>query len=536
MSNAAMRSQRSFVDRLVHGPVGFRHRLERLGPVFIKIGQFLALRPDLLPQEYCDELMYLTDRVPPFPWQQASAILKEDLKGEPGEIFSYINPNPVAAGSLAQTHLARLKDGTEVAVKIQRPDIRTQVFRDLKRARRLALLLELSGTSLIVSPREVVEELAEWLMQETDFDHELKNLTRLYNLTAEGNFQKIPKPFSEFSAARVLSSEYLRGVPVSELLQTLRSTDSNGNERVDRFGVDRDRLARNLIWSTLVQIFRHQFFHADLHPGNLMALSGDVIGFVDFGLCAELDESVRERQIQYISAFYSGDRDRMFKAVSDILIPSEETNMDSFRADFMAETSSYLSQARSDHHSQNDREVARNRSPITQGMVAMLRAARRNRLQVPSRVLSLYKALLTSETVARELGTNVDLRSVGREFFFELQREEALSAVEPDKLETSFLSMVTILRDSPGQLQQILNELSEGRFELNVNMSEAPKVRRVRNQRLRLLVTSILTVCVALLLVAPELPALLSARSRWPLWAVLIVLYLSIAFQWRRLK
>ena len=166
----------------------------------------------------------------------------------------------------------------------------------------------------------------------------------------------------------------------------------------------------------------------------------------------------------------------------------------------------------------------------------MLRAARRNRLQVPSRVLSLYKALLTSETVARELGTNVDLRSVGREFFFELQREEALSAVEPDKLETSFLSMVTILRDSPGQLQQILNELSEGRFELNVNMSEAPKVRRVRNQRLRLLVTSILTVCVALLLVAPELPALLSARSRWPLWAVLIVLYLSIAFQWRRLK
>src|SRR2546427_983275 len=118
MSTPITNSSRSFVERLVHGPAGFRQRLEQLGPVFIKIGQFLALRPDLLPQEYCDELMYLTDRVPVFPWEQAKAILKTELKQEPGEIFAYINPNPVAAGSLAQTHVARLRDGREVAVKI----------------------------------------------------------------------------------------------------------------------------------------------------------------------------------------------------------------------------------------------------------------------------------------------------------------------------------------------------------------------------------------------------------------------------------
>ena len=535
MSHRLERTDRSFVERLVNGPVGFRRRLERLGPVFIKIGQFLALRPDLLPQEYCDELMYLTDRVPPFPWDQAKAILKAGLEQEPGEIFSYINPSPVAAGSLAQTHVARLKDGREVAVKIQRPNLETQIVRDLKRARRLARLLQMSSPSFIVSPNEVVDEFAEWLKQETDFKHELQNLTRLYNLAANSNFQKIPEPFPEFSSARVLTSEYIRGIPVTELLLNLRARGSNGNQSSKRFGVDHDQLARNLLWSTLVQIFRYQFFHADLHPGNLMALSDDVVGFVDFGLCSELDENVRERQIRYISAFYSGDRDRMFNAVTDILIATDETDRDSFRADFMAETSTHVTRAPADHHGHNGSRPERDRPSITQSMVAMLRSARRHRLQVPTRVLSMYKALLTAETVAHELGTNADLRSVGRNFFFELQRDDIISSVEPDNLETSFLSTVALLRDSPGQLQQILTELAEGKFELKVNVSEGAKVRRIKNRRLRLLVTSILSVCVALLLAAPQLPAVFD-NSRWPLWAALILLYVSILFQWRRLK
>jgi ubiquinone biosynthesis protein len=536
MIGAVKNSRRSFAERLVKGPIGFRRRLERLGPTFIKLGQLLALRPDLIPQEYCDELMHLTDQVPPFPWRDASAMLKEELGSDPNQIFAYINPRPVAAGSLAQTHVARLKDGTEVAVKIQRPDIRAKILRDLGRARRLARLLEMSGASFIVSPHEVVEEFFEWLMQELDFNHELRNLTRLYDLAANSPFQKIPRPFLAFSTQRVLTAEYLRGLPVSELLLSPRAGRSDGDEPSAALGVDVDRLATNLIWSSLVQIFRYQFFHADLHPGNLFALPGDVIGFVDFGLCDELDETVRERQMRYVSAFYSGDANRMFNAVTDILIPSDETDMDTFRSEFMAEINTHMGRARADQPDIDDLRTERGRSPIAQGMIGMLRAARRNRLHVPTRVLSMYKALLTAETVAHQLGTKVDLRSVGREFFFDLQREEALRGIEPDNLEASFLSMVSVLRDSPGQLQQLLTELSEGRFELKVNISEGPKVRRIRNRRLRLLVTSILSVCIALLLIVPDLPTVFGAPLRWPLWAVLILLYVSIFFQWRRLQ
>ncbi|HYC89912.1 MAG TPA: AarF/UbiB family protein [Thermoanaerobaculia bacterium] len=526
--------RRSLPERLVGGPAGFRRRLERLGPTFIKIGQFLALRPDLVPQEYSDELMHLLDRVPPMPWNEARAVLREELKADPGEFFAHINPRPAAAGSLAQAHAARLKDGTEVAVKIQRPGIREKITRDLGRARRLALLLELSGRSFIASPREVVEEFARWLAQEVDFTHELKNLERLYDLAAGSSFQKIPRPYPALSTQRVLTSEFLQGIPVSDLLSTLRSGRDRESGRV--LGVDRDRLAANLIRGSLVQIFRYQFFHADLHPGNLIALDEDAIGFVDFGLCAELDETVRERQMRYVAAFYSGDAERMFDAVSDILVPSEETDMDAFRADFLAELRVPISRGQSGRRAREETRDERDRSPIADGMVAMLRTARRHRLHVPVRVLSMYKALLTAEIVAHELGASVDLRSVGREFFLELQRDEFVRAIEPDNLETSFLSGVSFLRDSPGQFRRLLTELSEGRYELNVKISEAPRVRRVRNRRLRLLVTAVLSVSVALLLAAPDLTVALGAYAKWPAWAALALLYLSIFVQWRRLR
>ncbi|MEW6729938.1 MAG: AarF/UbiB family protein [Acidobacteriota bacterium] len=536
MTEAIKNSRRSFVERFVNGPIGFRQSLERLGPTFIKIGQFLALRPDLVPQEYCDELMLLMDQVTPFSWEQAKAILKAELRGEPNEIFAYINPRPVAAGSLAQTHIARLKDGIEVAVKIQRPNILAKIERDLKRAKRLARLLEMSGSSFIISPRKLVEELARWLMQEVDFHHEMRNLTRLYELAAGSRFQKIPQPFPAYSTARVLTTEYLRGLPISELLLALHTDGSNREEQIDAFGIDRDQLATNLLWSSLVQIFRYQFFHADLHPGNLIALPGNIIGFVDFGLCDELDETIREGQMRYLSAFYSRDGNRMFGAISDILIPSEETDMEAFRAEFMTAIGPYLNRARKELSKNDSIDNERDRSPTAQSLAGILRAARQHKLHVPAKVLSMYRALLTAETVAYKLGTEADLRSVGREFFSDLQLEELLRGVNTEALESTVLSMVPLLRDSPGQINKLLSELSEGRFEIKVSISEAPKLKRIRNQRLQLLVTSILSIGIALLLAIPTLPTLLGISLRWLLWTALILLYAWIFLQWRRLR
>jgi ubiquinone biosynthesis protein len=514
------------------GPVGFRRFLQQRGPIFIKIGQHLALRPDVLPQPYCDELIQLLDQVPPFSWTQARAILTRELGREPMHEFRYIDPRPAAAGSLAQVHRAVLKDGTEVAVKVQRPGIEEQVRRDLRRARTLARLVEVSGVQLGVSPQEVVAELAEWLFQELDFRRELANLTRLQGLAVDSPVARIPRPFPHLSTARVLTAEYLHGIPFTDLLKAIRPGALEEARPVDAPGIDFRQVARNLISSTLEQIFRYQFFHADLHPGNLFALPGNVVGYVDFGLCDELDSNVRASQLRYLSAIYFNDRQAVFKALTEILIAGERTDLESFRHDFEAE----------------NRELDRRggwrttggdpaeRSPFGNYLIGLMQAARRNHLQVPARVLAMYRAILTAETLARQLGAGDEVRRVGQAFLRRLQLDDLLTqACDFDKYTQLFVSVLNLTRNGPKQLNQILTEVSEGSFSVKVQVAEAARAARAQNQRARLLTTAILTVSVTLLLLVPDLPRPLGISLIWPLAAALVYLYFWVAVLWRRL-
>lgn len=527
-------SEPSLSDRLVGGPAGFRQLLQRLGPTFIKIGQFLALRPDLVSQEYCDELMKLLDRVPPFPWGEAKEVLRSELDRDPAEIFAFINPRPVAAGSLAQAHFARLKDGSEVAIKIQRPNIRERILKDLKRARILARLFEMSGVSLVASPQEVVQELTEWMMQEIDFRREVNNMSRLYRLSSGTPNHRIPFAYPELSSQRVLTAEYLRGVAVSEILVALGSGKRGGEERVAALGVDRDQLAANLFNSALTQIFRYQFFHADLHPGNLIVLPGNVLGFVDFGLCDDLDETVRDRQLRYLTAVYSGDTERMFKALLEILIPSEKTDLEAFRRDFFERTSAWRVRRRAAIESGGSWQA--DRSPTSAYLVDVMRSARRNQLQVPPRILSMYRTLLTAESVASRLVDRLELRMVGRRFFTGLQIDEAVRALDLQKLQPTLLSFFALLRDSPGQLQQILSELASGRFNINVEVGETRREAQASNRRTRLIAATIASVGLAVLISGDAWPESGETPFRWMSYAALTVIYIYILVQWYRLS
>ncbi|HEX8054619.1 MAG TPA: AarF/UbiB family protein, partial [Thermoleophilaceae bacterium] len=204
------------------GPERLRELLERLGPTFVKVGQYLALRPDLIPQEYCDELLRLLDRVPPFPWEEARAIIEDEL-GEIGHAFAEIDAKPLAAGSLSQAHRARLHGGGEVVVKVQRPGVREAVRRDLGRARTIARVLELARVPLVVEPRELVTELRAWMLQELDLERELANMQKLRELAADSEIMRIPRAYPDLSGKRVLTAEYIHGMPLSTLLGSLRT-------------------------------------------------------------------------------------------------------------------------------------------------------------------------------------------------------------------------------------------------------------------------------------------------------------------------
>jgi ubiquinone biosynthesis protein len=515
-------------QKMIGGPTGFRRQLEHLGPTFIKIGQFLALRPELIPEEYCDELMKLLDRVPAFPWQEARVIVESEFGRDISLIFPYIDPEPIAAGSLAQVHRARLRDGTNVAVKIRRPNIEDLVRRDIRRARLLVRFLELSGALPALSPREVLDEVSNWLLQEIDFTRELANLTRLHSLAAEDANQRIPRPYPEYSTAKILTTEYIQGVSFSDLLKVLRPDQAAPRNRISE-GIDFNKLAENLVFSCLTQIFRYQFFHADLHPGNLITLPGNVIGFVDFGLCDELDPTVRQRQMRYFYAAYLGDVEMMYRALIEILIPSDDTDFESFRREFMNETATWQSRRE---------EVIRagQRSPTGQWMIAIMRAARRHGFRIPPRILSMYRALLTAETVAGRLGPEADMQSVGRRFFASLQWDEVFRSVDPEAIPPYLLNLLSLAQRSPAQLDQLLSELAESRFSLNTIGTESPRTERVRNRRVRIMVSAVASISIALLVAKPALPIIAGIDVVWPLVIVLILVYLSMFVQLRGLR
>lgn len=530
----------TLTERLIGGPEGLRRLLERLGPTFIKVGQFLALRPDLIPREYTDELLRLLDDVEPFAWAEAATIIEQDL-GEPAKVFRYINPRPTAAGSIAQVHLADLFDGTRVAIKVLRPAIADRVRVDLRRARVIARLLQLARVDLIASPRELVAELESWLPREIDLRNELGHITQLRRLTRNSLTEVIPKAYAEFSSSRVLTTEYLRGIPLTEVLRAL---DLGGEREIRRRGweIDVEVLAKNFLEATLRQIFRYRFFHADVHPGNLIVLPNNTIGYIDFGLCEEIDENVRGEQVQYLTTLYTADVQQMFRALLEVLVPSEYADVDGFRADFVAETTKWLTRLDEDIAGNAAAErrspgTTKSDSPITRLMVAVMRSARQHRFIVPARLLAMYRTLLTAETIASGLSRSVNLRSVGREFFISLQADDALEKLRPDSLRIAFPQILALLRDSPARLNQLLAELTDGHFTLRVDLADDPRTRRAKNRRTRLVTTAIVSVGVASLLGGVSaLPTLGVVPIRGILLMVLALLYASMWIQWRGMR
>ncbi|MBJ6762576.1 AarF/ABC1/UbiB kinase family protein [Myxococcaceae bacterium JPH2] len=509
-------------------PVAVRQALEELGPTFVKLGQFLALRPDLIPQAYCDELMTLSDRAAPFPWEVARRIITEDLGQPPEACFASIDSRPIAAASLAQAHLARTHDGASVIVKVQREDMPRRVREDLRRVRLLTSILEATGASFAIPPRMVLEELEGWLHQELDLRLELRNLERMYALAMDHTEWRIPRPFPELSGERVVTSGYLAGVPFTELLHEIRQ---GRPERIRDLGLDPNRLARNLLWAVLAQIFQDRLFHADTHPGNLIALPGNQVGFVDFGLVSTLDDTFRAGMARYLTAIYTGRQEAMYRALTELLIPSDDTDLDAFHADFAEATRAWISQ-----RDGMGRAPESGRSPVGQYMVDVLSAARRNHLRIPPTLLSMYRSLLTAETVANRLGSRTNLRSVGKRFFVKLQRAEMRVVPDKEQVQLLLADVVALLKDGPAQLHQLLGDLADERLWLRVRTSTSLKDRREENGRARLVVLALLQVGLSLLLVGAErLPWVDQFPVRGGLAALLGLSWVVLAVQWRRL-
>ncbi len=406
--NPAVRVLRSIISvgRNLKAPRGQRLReaLERLGPIFVKFGQVLSTRRDLLPPDIAEELALLQDRVPPFPSVVAVATIERTFGRRLDQVFREFDQTPVASASIAQVHFAVLHDGREVAVKVLRPNMLPVIEKDLGLMRMMAGWVEaLSVDGKRLKPREVVAEFDKYLHDELDLVREASNAAQLRRNMADLNLVLIPEMHWDFCRNDVLVMERMHGVPISQV------------DRLKAAGVDIPRLARDGVTIFFTQVFRDGFFHADMHPGNIqVSLAPETFGryiSLDFGIVGTLTQFDKEYLAQNFTAFFRRD----YKRVAELHIESgwvpADTRVDELEAAIRAVCEPYF-----------DRPL----KEISLGMVLMrlFQTSRRFHVEIQPQLVLLQKTLLNIEGLGRELDPELDLWNTAKPFLEKWMMEQ----------------------------------------------------------------------------------------------------------------
>ncbi|HLC96300.1 MAG TPA: AarF/ABC1/UbiB kinase family protein [Candidatus Nanoarchaeia archaeon] len=310
--------------RKTNPAVGLRIALEKLGPTFIKFGQILSLRPDLIPKEYVKELGKLQDQVPPFPYEDVEKIIKSELKKSISDIFRSFTKKPIASASISQVHAAVLPDGTKVAVKVQRPHMTEIIDSDIKIMMYIAHLLEAHIPRIAAyRPTRIIQEFKEWSHKELDFRIEAKNAGRFRHNFKGSETVIIPKIFPGLSTSKILTMELIEGVELHHL-HKIRNKRGYNIQKVIKNGFD----------SLMTQVFEHGFFHADLHPGNILVLKNNQIGLIDFGIVGHFNKHLKDKSVEILFGIVEEDIDSIVDAFLDMgLVTEGQSEIEEFRRD-----------------------------------------------------------------------------------------------------------------------------------------------------------------------------------------------------------
>ncbi len=412
--------------------VRLRQALEALGPIFVKFGQVLSTRRDLLPPDIADELAKLQDQVPPFPAEQVTAILNR-VYGKPVEqVFKSFEREPVASASVAQVHLARLFDGTEVAVKVLRPGIAGVIAGDLALLHTGATLIEwLWSDGRRLRPHEVVDEFAKHLEVELDLLREASNASQLGRNFRDSPLLLVPQIHWDYCSNEVMVMERMHGTPVSQV-DALRAQ-----------GVDIPRLSRAGVEIFFTQVFRDGFFHADMHPGNILVTADGKYVALDFGIMGTLTELDKNYLAQNFLAFFRRD----YRRVAQVHIESgwapKETRVDDFEAAIRAVCEPIFAKPL--------REISFGRV-----LLRLFQTSRRFNIQIQPQLVLLQKTLLNIEGLGRDLDPDLDLWATAKPFLERWMAEQVgwRGFIEHVKQEAPYWS--TILPQLPRLLHQAL--------------------------------------------------------------------------------
>jgi len=377
-----------------------REALEALGPIFVKFGQVLSTRRDLLALDVADELARLQDRVPPFPPEEAIVEVERSLGKPVSQLFSSFQEAPVASASIAQVHLATLQDGREVAVKVLRPGVEAAIARDLALLETAAALAERwwsEGRRL--KPREVVAEFAHHLEEELDLMREAGNASQLRRNFAGSPLLLVPEVHWDFCAQRVMVMERMRGTPISQV-EALRAK-----------GIDIPALARAGVEIFFTQVFRDGFFHADMHPGNILVADDGRYIALDFGIMGTLTDVDKSYLAQNFLAFFNRDYRRVAQAHIEAGWAPPGTRVDAFEAAIRAVCEPIFARPLKDIY-------------FGKLLLRLFQTSRRFSVEIQPQLVMLQKTLLNIEGLGRELDPELDLWATAKPYLERWMAEE----------------------------------------------------------------------------------------------------------------
>ncbi|TFV85162.1 AarF/ABC1/UbiB kinase family protein [Microbacterium sp. dk485] len=429
-------------------PQRVRVALEELGPTFVKLGQLLSTRPDLLPPAYIIELSKLQDAAPPVPAADIRDAIQRELGAEPEELFAEFEWTPLASASIGQVHAAKLEDGTSVVVKVRRPDAVRQVQEDLEILNGLATRVDRAwAPAREYDVRGIVREFSRTLRAELDYSREAHNAERFAAQFADRPEVLIPRVFWERTTSRVLTLERMTGIKINDLAA------------LDAAGVDRRALARTGADIVLSMVFEHRFFHADPHPGNLFVHPDGRIALIDFGMVGEIDEELRDRFADFLIAFTLRNPDALADALEGVSVTRGNVDRYEFREALRSFVALY-----------SDRSLTEvGFARLAGEMLALLRE---QRLQLPREVALIFKVLMMIEGIGVQLDPQFDLTAVLTPYARRLVRERFAPAAIATRLARASADAGTLALELPTRLRRAIAAVDRNGLEVHLRAAE----------------------------------------------------------------
>lgn len=480
-----------------------RLAFEELGPSFIKIGQIISTRQDLLPPTYIEELSKLRDDASPFEFSEIKRIFYEEFREPLEDVFEWVEEKPTASASVAQVHKAKFLTGEEVVIKVQRPEIEENLLRDIHLFSRIVSMAPETVKEMLVDVEAAFREIEETTKIELDFRNEGQALIAFKKMNRNNKAVSVPTPYLPYTSKRVLVEDYVGGIRSLNL------------EQIQKEGYEKKDVAEKLVYSILSQIFKDGYFHGDPHPGNII-LSDNKIVFIDFGIVGKLSDPVKKDLIKMMQAIVFEDIDQLMNLLLQMAITKEKINRFQFSEDLEDFYQSYVSKGFGQIN-------------LNAFFSEVLHVTRKYKMVMPNDFILLAKTLTILEGVVTDLHPDINIMEIASDYMKTSDDIKFFSAISSEKIK---LDAYQLAKDSikfPSALKRALDTINNGRLLVHLDLVHFDDKWREVNKMVNRLVFAVI---IAALILASAFIFVMAEAAGVSIFAIIIFIGAGIMGLW----